>query len=236
MNSDTKTGRKGHDLVRLAHLDHFPPFATVGQGKSEGVAIAILDEAMARVGLKTIYVAEDLDRVQELVRAGHVDGIAAFAITPERKETYDFTEPILMTGGALFVKASVDRGSSSLEEWSGRVVCTPFKGPLAGYIREHYPQVVVRDAKDYSAALDMVVRGEVYAAALNFHVAARLAQELHPGRFAMPTRMFLETPLAVAFLKGQKPTLLDRVSAGIRQVKEDAIYQRILQSALTSSV
>jgi polar amino acid transport system substrate-binding protein len=79
----------------------------------------------------------------------------------------------------------------------------------------------------------MVVRGEADAAALNFHVAARLAQELHPGRFTMPTRVFLETPLAVAFLKGQKPALLERVSAGIRRVKEDEIYRRILQSALT---
>jgi polar amino acid transport system substrate-binding protein len=225
-----------HDTVRLAHVDHFSPFATAAQGKSEGAAIAILNEAVARVDLKAIYIADNLDRVQELVRAGHVDGIAVFAITPQRKEMYDFTEPILTTGGALFVRKSVDRDPSSPEEWSGGVVCTPFKGPLAAHIRERYPQVMVRDAKDYSAALDMVVRGEADAAALNFHVAARLAQELHPGRFAMPTRVFLETPLAVAFLKGQKPRFLARVSAGIRQVKKEAIYRQILQSALTSSV
>jgi len=236
VNSDAERGGKGHGTVRLTHVDHFPPFATARQGKSVGMAITILNEAMVRVGLKAIYVPENLDRVQELVRAGHVDGIATFAITPERKEIYDFTEPILTTGGALFVRASVDRASSSLDEWSGRVVCTPLKGPLADYIREHYPHVMVRDAKDYSAALDMVVRGEADAAALNFHVAARLAQEIHPGSLAMPTEMFIETPLAVAFLKGHKPTLLDRVSAGIRQVKEDAVYRRILESSLTSRV
>ncbi len=236
MHSDAERGGSGHGTVRLAHVDHFPPFATARQGKSVGMAITILNEAMVRVGLKAIYVPESLDKVQELVRAGHVDGIVAFAITPERKEIYDFTEPIITTGGALFVKASLEKASSSLNEWAGRVICTPFKGPLADYIREHYPRVMVRDAKDYSAALNMVVRGEADAAALNFHVAARFIQEFHPGSLSMPTEMFVETPLAVAFRKGHKPTLLERVNSGIQQAKKDAVYRRILESSLTNHV
>jgi len=36
-------GGKGYDSVRLAHIDHFPPFAIVKEGKSEGLAVEILD-------------------------------------------------------------------------------------------------------------------------------------------------------------------------------------------------
>jgi polar amino acid transport system substrate-binding protein len=201
----------------------------VKEGRSEGLAVEILDKALAKVDMKAVYIPENLAKLQELVGMGRADGIAVFAINSERKEAFRFSEPMLTTGGALFARESEPRGLC-LDEWPGKIVCTPFKGPLARFIQERYPEVVVRDARDYPEALSMVVHKAADAAALNYHAGKHLARELFPEKFRMPDRIFLETHLAVAFLKGEKAAILERVSVGIRKLKEEKAYIGILQS------
>ena len=119
----------------------------------------------------------------------------------------------------MFVTASEGPGSG-LEDSAGKTICTPKEGPLTNFTKKRFPAMNLDTVLDYPAALEAVVRGKADGAALNFHVGARLARELFPGQFKMPDKMFFETPLAVAALKGKKGDLLKRISSGLKRINE----------------
>jgi ABC-type amino acid transport substrate-binding protein len=205
--------------IKLAHVDPFPPFAYSKSGKSEGFVIEILDAALTEVGMGAVYVPRGLDVIKKALRSGEADGIAVLAVTPERQKVYDYSDLVVQTGAGLFVTASEDPGFD-LRNSMGKTVCTPKEGPLTNFIKMRFSEVNVETVLDYPAALEAVARGKADGAALNFHVGARLAKELFPGQFKMPEKMFLETPLAVAVLKGKKGDLLKQINSGLKRIKE----------------
>ena len=212
--------------IKLAHVNPFPPFAYSSSGKSEGFGIEILDAALTEVDMRAIYVPKELDVIKRALQSGEADGIAVYAVTPERQKKYDYSDPILQTGAGLFVAVSEDPGFD-LEDSAGKTVCTPKEGPLTNLIKMRFPDVKLETVLDYPAALEAVVRGKADGAALNFHVGARLAKALFPGQFIMPERMFLETPLAVAVLKGKKGDQLKHISRGLKRIKEKGTLRAI---------
>ena len=50
--------------VRVAHDQRFPPFAEVKDGKSEGLAVDILNAAAERAGLTIVYVPLPFAEIQ----------------------------------------------------------------------------------------------------------------------------------------------------------------------------
>ncbi len=212
--------------IKLAYADPFPPFAYSRSGKSEGFVIEILDAALTEVDMRAVYVPKRFELIKKALHSGEADGIAVFAVTPERQKVYDYSDPVIQTGAGLFVNASEGPGSD-LEGSAGKTVCTPKEGPLTNFIKMRFPDVNLETVLDYPAALEAVVRGKADGAALNFHVGARLARELFPGQFKMPDKMFLETPLAVAALRGEKGDLLKRISRGIKRIKEKGTLRAI---------
>ena len=236
---DVKRGGKGRTvktmakntgmerILRLTHNDHFPPFADSTGGESKGMVIEILDKALAMVNLKAMYIPETLDKVQDLVRNGQADGIAVFAMNSGRLEIYDYSESLIITGGGLFGKVP-GPNPFDLEGYTGRTVCTPLKGPLADYIRKAFPRVNLTTVSDYPAALETVLEKKADAAALNMHVGANLVHERYRGRFNIPEKIFLEIPLGVAALKGKRTAMLQRINDGLKKIKEDGTYDKIL--------
>ena len=217
------------DTFKLAHIKLFEPFAVVKEGKSDGLAIDILTEALAKVNLKGVFVGEHQDKVQDLLLNEKVDGLAFLGINPKRKETYDFSDPYLITGGALFVKSPTP-ASSNLKDFEGKTVATPKKGPLAGYIQKKFPRVkVLTSVKDYPETLKAVLNGKADAAALNTQAGAVLAQKLFSGRFSLPEKGFLEIPIGVGVLKGKQADFLTKLNDGLKAIMADGTYDKILE-------
>jgi len=216
------------EKVRLAHDDPFPPFAVYKDGRSEGIVIDILQEALKRVKIEPAFIPAHMDKIQDLVKAGDTDGLAFLGINPERRKLYDFSDPLLITGGALFV-TSPNTSPSGLKEFEGKTVVTPLKGPLAGYIKKEFPKVNVMTVEDYPAALKTVLDGKADAAALNPQVGIQLANQLFLGKFTYPKSVFLEVPLAVAVLKGTHAAFLQKVNEGLGSIKKDGTYTKIME-------
>ena len=227
----TGFGQAGEEkgTFRLAHITSFEPFAVSKGGKSEGLAIDIITMALERVNLKALFAGEHQDKVQELLSRGQVDGLAFLGINPKRKETYDFSHPYLMTGGALFIK-SPNPPSDDLKAFEGKTVATPKKGPLAGYIQKKFPKVnVLTDVKDYPATLEAVLDGKADAAALNTQAGAVLARKLFPGKFSLPEKGFLEVPIGVGVLKGKQAYLLTKFNEGLKTILSDGTYDKLVE-------
>jgi ABC-type amino acid transport substrate-binding protein len=220
---------EGNKVYKLGHIKSFEPFTVAKEGHSEGLAIEILEKAFAAADLKVVFVGKPQDELPELMSAGGIDGAAFLGINPKRKETYDFSRPYLLTGGALFTKAP-QPAASDLTRFAGKTVATPLKGPLAGFIRKKYPKVkVLTQVKDYRETLEAVLEGRADAAALNTQSGAVLAEKLFPGKFSLPERGFLEVPIGVGVPKGKLATLLTRFNEGLTKILSDGTYDRILE-------
>lgn len=226
--ANTGRAEEKKDMVRLVHIRSFEPFAKVKEGKSEGLAIDILTAIFAKANLEVVFIGEQQDKAEDLLFKGEAEGLAFFGINPARKSTFDFTNPYLISGGALFTKAP-NPPCSDLKELEGKTVATPLKGPLAEYIREKFPKVnLYTDVNDYQATLEAVLNGKADAAALNTQVGAVLAQNLFPGKFSLPSKGFLEVPIGVAVLKGKQDRLLIRFNEGLRAILADGTYDKII--------
>ena len=59
----------------------------------------------------------------------------------------------------------------NLRALAGKIVVTPRTGPLAAFIQKNAPDVKLAITTDYEESLARLVKGEVEAAALGFHVA-----------------------------------------------------------------
>lgn len=227
---DPQVGRsqEKQDPLKLVHIESFEPFAVAVGSKSEGLAIEILTEAIAKAGLRVIFLGEQQAKIPGLVEQGQVDGIAFLAIDAKRREKYDFSDPYLISGGALFVKAPSPR-SFDLMAFEGKTVATPKEGPLAGFIQKNFPKVnVLTDVKSYAETLQAVLDGKADAGALNTQAGTVLAREMFPGRFSLPDKGFLETPIGVGVMKGRHGDFLRKLNEGLKTILTDGTYDKIL--------
>ncbi len=212
--------------VRIAYADVFPPFTYLKDGKAEGLAVESVHAAAAHAGIEVEFVAVPFEQVQRTLEDGRADAIFPLTITPERLSLFDFSDPFLITGGALFVRSpnSTPQGLGSLAD---KVVVTPRTGPLAAYIQKNAPEVKLSITKDYEESFSRLVKGEADAAALGFHVGISIASRLYPGQVTLPKKMFTELPFAVAVAKGQRAQFLTQLNAGIAAIRADGTWKRI---------
>ena len=141
------------------------------------------------------------EQVQRTLEDGRAQAIFPLTITPERLPLFDFSEPLLITGGALFVRLP-NAPPEGLDAFAGKIVVTPRTGPLAAFIRKAAPDVRLVLTENYEESLARLVGGEADAAALN-PAGASIAARLYPGQVTEPRNMFTELPFAVAVSKGR---------------------------------
>ncbi len=218
--------QRGADQVRIAHAQDFPPLAEVKDGKSEGLAVEILRAAAARSGLQVKFVAVPFEHVHITLEDGRAEAVFPLAITPERRQLFDFTEGLLNTGATLYVRAP-NVPPESLTALSDKIVVTPRTGPLAAFIEKTAPTVKLVVTKDYEESLTRLMRGEADAAALNYHVGTHLAARLYPGQLVHSPILLQELPLAVAVPKGKGVDVVALLNTGISAIRADGTWQQI---------
>ena len=212
--------------IRVAHDQRFPPFAEVKDGRSEGLAVDILNAAAQRAGINISYVPVPFEQIQKTVEDGRADAIFPLAINPERRQVYDFTAPLVITGGALFVRAP-QPAPESLQALNGKTIVTPKTGPLAGFIQKNAPEVKLVVNADYDQSFAQLLSAEADAAALNFQVGRRLVMQYHAGKVTLPDKLFLELPLALAVKKGTSTEVIAKLDQGLAAIRGDGSWQAI---------
>src|SRR5262245_6292223 len=95
----TGTGQPRANPMRIAHAQDFAPLAVVKDGESEGLAVDIVRAAAERAGLEVTFVAVPFEQTQITLADGRADAVFPLAITAERRQFFDFTEGLLVTGG-----------------------------------------------------------------------------------------------------------------------------------------
>jgi ABC-type amino acid transport substrate-binding protein len=212
--------------VRVAHDQNFPPFSMSIDGNSQGLAVDILHAAAARVGIEIMFVPVPFDQRQVTLENGQADAYFPLSITPERRQSFDFSEVLVVTGGSVFVRAP-NVPPDTLDALSGKAVVTPQTGPIAAFVKRTAPTIKLVVTVDYEDSLGRLVRGEADAAVLSYHVGQRFVDRLYPGQISRSPSMFLELPLAVAVAKEKNGPLLTKLNEGIAAIRADGTWKEI---------
>lgn len=214
--------------MRIAHANALPPFTMVENGTSSGMVLEICRASVESAGHDAVFVPVPFEEMQSALIDGRADAAIPVAITPERRERLDFSAPLLMTGGSLYVRAPAAT-PPGLQALAGKTVVTPGDGPLAAFITRTAPQVNLVVTRDYQSSLAQLVNGEADAAALNHQAGALLAAQLYPGRITRPDAMLIELPFGAAFAKGRNDALRAAVDSGLATIRADGTYERIIE-------
>jgi len=212
--------------VRIAHQESFPPYAAVKDGKSEGLAVDIVRAAAAQAGIELAFVPVPLEQLQLTLQDGRAIAYFPAAMTPERRQLFDFTAPLLVTGGALYVRTP-NATPENLAALSGKIVVTPRAGPLAAIIQRTAPEIKLVVTTSYEESLARLVAGEADAAALDYQAGAIIAARLYPGQVTLPRTKIDEAPLAIAVRKGKDAELLSRLDRGLAAIRANGTLQEI---------
>lgn len=214
--------RQGEAARRIVVVveESFAPFVQVEDGRVVGMAVDALDALARTAGLEIEYLPAPASRIQPIIAEGRADAAFPLAVNPERVAVFDFSDPVLVTGGGFFVAAPAPV-PADLSDLHGERVATPATGPLAAFLRANAPEMTLIPTADYIEPLRMVVSGEADAAALNLEAGCILAERLFPGRITLPTTHFLKLPLALGVPKGSGETssILRRINAAIKAVR-----------------
>jgi ABC-type amino acid transport substrate-binding protein len=214
------------ETLRIGHDAAFEPFAMVENGRSTGLILDVVAEAMKRAKIDFTFVVLTLDEADGALVDGKVAALAFKGDTAERRARMNFSAPIVISGGALFTRVGTPV-SKSLKDFAGKSVVTPRRGPLFPQIEKGAPDVKLVPSTSYAESFEMVIAGKADAAALNLQAGIRMARRSYPGAFTLPSEPYIAVPLAFAVAKGKNADLLKRFDEQLAAMKADGTFKAI---------
>jgi ABC-type amino acid transport substrate-binding protein len=187
-----------HAEMRIGYLADFAPFTFRGPRGAQGTLVALL-----RGRSRVRFVAAGLETLPDMLHKGDIDAILPKAMTAERSAAFDFSQPLAMTGAALFATGPI---APAIAAAGVARIATPGTGPLAALLPALAPGCRVVSVADYAAAFAAVADGQADLAALNADAGAVMAG----GRFT-PGPRFAELPLCLAARPGDGPRVFGRL-------------------------
>ena len=195
--------------LRVGFDNPFEPFSWIVDGEPRGMVLDLVAAILDQAGMAHVFVPLALEVIEQALLEDRIDAIASKGVTPERKSAIDFSTALLVTGGAIFVRAG-DRVSADLRDFAGKTVVTPRRGPLYAQIERSHPELRLVDGLGYPGSFEAVLDGKADFAVLNWQAGIHMVNQRYAGRFALPVLPYVAVDLAFAVPKGRRQDLLRR--------------------------
>ena len=212
--------------LRIGFDVPFEPFGLLREGQPAGMLVELVAAMCNEAGIAHSFVTMPLAETEPSLMSGAVDALAFKGVTPERLPRMDFSDLLITTGAAIFTRIGTAH-SDALEDFYGKTVVSPRKGPMWSFIERQHPALHLIDGDNYENAFAMLADGRADLAALNFHAGCAIARRLFPGQFNLPVTSYVPLPVALAMAKGRHPDLLARLNLALATLRRDGRWQQI---------
>lgn len=220
------------ETVVFAHAAGFSPFAALTPQGSAGMAVDVLRKAAQRAGLRAQLLALPFEELHAAAFNGAVSAIFPVGINAYRNDQFDFSDPLIVSGGALFTRSSDGGATPALATLSGKVVTTPVAGPLYEIIRTSFPAIRLLPSANYQQSFQQLLDRRADAAALNFHVGKAMIEQHFVGQVRTPSSTFVDLPMAVAAPRLARRGLIEKLNLALRQIRsEESAGSRVAEIA-----
>lgn len=171
--------------------------------------------------------AMDWKQAQAIVASGHADALIQINATPERREIYDFSGPLLESHFAIFVRAD-QTGISSISSLR-RLKVGVEAGGLPQQLLGKDPQIALTVIPSFPEGFRMLNSRSIDAVVVDYRVGSYTLAANHFEGIKVAGDPIASSYSAIAVRKGNS-ALLSEINSALRDIKADGTYQEILDN------
>ena len=207
----------------------YPPYGFVGDdGEFTGFDLDLAAEVAERNGWEVAYEPIDWDAKDTLLDSGAISCIWNGFTMEGREDDYTFSEPYMLNGQVVVVKA--DSGIESLEDLAGKTVITQVDSAALDVLEGDQADLASTFASleqigEYNTAFMQLESGAVDAVACDLSIA-EYQMAAKPDAYVQLPDMLSEEHYAVGFKKGSE-ALADKVTETLREMDEDGTIEEL---------
>ncbi len=216
--------------LRVGMSGGYFPFTFVEQDQLQGFEVDFMNAVGEEIGRPVEFVTMSFSGLIGALESGRIDTVAnQITITPEREETFLFTQPYVIDGAQVVVKAGNETEIQGPEDLRGRSVAVNLGSNFEQLLRE-LPYAGEIDIRTYESNLEQdTALGRVDAFVMDRVSSALVIQETGLP-LALAGEPFSEIQNALPFRDDEEGRALrDEVDAAITMLKEDGTLSEISQ-------
>ena len=166
---------KQHPVLKVGSDPAWPPFSFYNKdGQHDGMDADVLANLGERLGVRfQVLQTANWEETIALARDGKVDVLSGMAASPEREQTYLFTQPYMRAPVAVIMRSDAPF-YTGLRNLHGRVVAAPSAYVTTAMIEQQHPAIHLRKTKTSAEAFQAVSRGQAEATVENLVSASSL--------------------------------------------------------------
>ena len=209
----------------------YPPYGFIGDdGQITGFDIELAQEVCNRNGWEMKAEPIDWDAKDTLLNSGTITCIWNGFTQEGREDDYTFSEPYMLNGQVIVVKA--DSGITSFDDLAGKTVVTQTDSAAEDVLEGDQAELAATFASldtigDYNTAFMQLESGAVNAVACDLSIA-EYQMAANPDAYVQLPDMLSEEHYAVGFKKGDQ-ALADTVTNTLREMNSDGFVEELCQ-------
>jgi putative amino-acid transport system substrate-binding protein len=222
-------GAQDSETLRVGMSGGYFPFTFVRQDELQGFEVDVMEALGEELGLEIEFETMSFSGLIGALEAGRIDTIAnQITITPEREAAFAFTQPYVIDGAQVVVKAGNDE-IGGVEDLKGRTVAVNLGSNFEQLLRD-LPYAEEIDIRTYESNIEQdTALGRVDAFVMDRVSSAQVIKE-SPLPLALAGAPFSEIRNALPFRDTDEGRALrDRVDAALTTLKEEGTLTEISQ-------
>jgi putative amino-acid transport system substrate-binding protein len=229
-------GAQDTETLRVGMSGGYFPFTFVRQDELQGFEVDVMEALGEELGLEIEFETMSFSGLIGALEAGRIDTIAnQITITPEREAAFAFTQPYVIDGAQVVVKAGNDE-IGGVEDLKGRTVAVNLGSNFEQLLRD-LPYAEEIDIRTYESNIEQdTALGRVDAFVMDRVSSAQVIKE-SPLPLALAGAPFSEIRNALPFRDTEEGRALrDRVDAALTTLKEEGKLTEISQKWFDSDI
>ncbi|NEU31677.1 transporter substrate-binding domain-containing protein [bacterium LRH843] len=225
--SEPSEGSSSKKVLRVGSSGIYPPFGFLGEdGKLQGYEVDVIEAVGEKLGYEVEWTIAEFAGLFGMMDSGRIDTIANLTVaTEERREKYDFTDPLAYSGAGLIVKED-NNDIHSLEDLKGKNLGTllgsNYHQDIAKWNEENGNEIMIKPYQDLGGTYNEVALGR-----LDAFVDAWIAAPTRIKEEGLPLKLFSNEPLyyvehALAFARNdENKAFLEEFNQALQELRDD---------------
>jgi polar amino acid transport system substrate-binding protein len=214
--------------VRVASMGDAKPYTfTDASGDFTGFDVELFNDVAKRVGVdNVVFTGQDFSAILPAVNNGQFDvGVAAIGITPERKQTVDFSDGYL--AGYLTVISPKSENLTDKGALEGKRLGVVQGTLQEAYAAKNFPDTELVRFPDNNSGISALNSGTIDAHFADYEAAKQYVGQYDDLEMAMNIPSF-DAPAGFAVKKGNE-ALVDALNKGLHEAMQDGTWKKLYQ-------
>ena len=207
----------------------FPPFEYKKDNKYVGIDIELMEAIAKMEGFEVEFKPMDFGGLIPALQSGQLDGVIAGAsITEERKKTVDFSEPYYDSGLVALINKN-NNSIKTVKDLEGKKLAVKNGTAGAKFAEDNLKgKATIRVFEDSASTLKAVENNQADAAFEDYPVIVYTIKTNPNLNVKVGTEKLTNSSNGFMVKKGENKELLEKFNKGLKTLKENGEYQKIL--------